>query len=290
MAETPTSGDGSGCPDIEGIGPGLPEYAVLLAARHAAYQPELRRLVAELWGGQTLSVLDVACGDGFYAGLFDAALGPGGHVTAVDVSEPFLAWAAECLAESRGSEHRVRLVRADAERLPFAAETFDVAWCAQSLISLPDQPAVLREMRRVVRYGGTVGILENDRLHEMQMPWPAGLELALRQAEMRADDSEDAGDKPYVGRHLESLLRESGLTPNRRITLSIDRQFPLSPADESFVQTYLHSLIRRTVGLLEPAVWEDLRRLSEPGSPAYLPAQPEFWMTWTDVVVLASRD
>lgn len=280
--------DDSGSSDTGGAGPGLPEYAVLLAARHAAHEQELRGLVAEHWGGQSLSVLDVACGDGFYARLFDAVLGPGGRVTAVDVSEAFLTWARSVGADR--ARERIAFVKADAERLPFAAEGFDVAWCAQSLISLPDPPAVLREMRRVVRCGGTVGILENDRLHEMQMPWPADLELVIRHAEMRAEDAEDAGDKPYVGRHLEGLLKESGLMPNRRITLSIDRRFPLSPADESFVQTYLHSLIQRTAGLLEAHVWEDLRRLSEPGSPAYLPAQPEFWMTWTDVVVLASRD
>jgi hypothetical protein len=30
-----------------------------------------------------------------------------------------------------------------------------------------------------------------------------------------------------------------------------------------------------------------LQRLTSPGSPDYLPAQPSFWMTWSDVVVLA---
>lgn len=287
MSDLPPGSASSG-PDE--IGAGLPEYAVLLAARHAAHEKELRGLLDQLWGGRSVSVLDVACGDGFYAGSFDAVLGPGSRVAAVDLSQAFLDWASRCVAASRGRRHRVSFVKANAEHLPFDDESFDVAWCAQSLISLPDLSAALSEMRRVVRRGGTVGILENDRLHEMQMPWPADLELALRHAEKQAEAPEEAGDRPYIGRHLQSLLRGAGLTPGHRITLSINRQFPLPPADESFVQMYLHALIQRTAGTLEPAAWEELRRLSEPHSPVYLPAQPEFWMTWTDVVVLASRD
>lgn len=270
--------------------PGLPEYAVLLAARHAAHKPELYRLLRQLWGGQSIDVLDVACGDGFYSAAFDAILGPGGRITAADLSEPFLRWAADCVAGARGAGHRVEFVCADALHLPFPDAGFDLVWCAQSLISLPDPVAVLREMRRVVRPGGTVGVLENDRLHEMQMPWPADLELALRQAEKRADDPGEAGDKPHAGRYLEEWLREAGLTPTRRITQAIDRQAPLGPADEAFVQAYLHDLLERTAGVLPPDRWEELRQLAEPGSPEYLPARSTFWMTWTDIVALATRD
>ncbi len=269
---------------------GLPEYAGLLAARHTAHEPELRQLIARHWEGENLSILDVACGDAFYAATFDALLAPEGRITAVDISGAFLGWAARCVSETRGTDHRVVFLAADAERLPFPDGAFDLAWCAQSLISLPEPVAALREMRRVVRPGGTVGILENDRLHEMQLPWPTSLELALREAERRTATPEEAGEKAHAGRHLETLLREAGLTPKQRVTVSIDRRAPLPPADESFIQIYLHSLIGRTAGTLAPGAWDELRNLAEPDSPGYLPARPDFWMTWTDVVVLAARD
>jgi len=271
----------------EEVSQGLPEYAMLLAARHAAHANELRGLIRELWGGQTLRVLDVACGDGFYAEAFDAVLGLGSRITAVDLSPAFLTWAANCLA---AGGHRVVFSQADAERLPFGDGAFDLVWCAQSLISLPDPMAALAEMRRVVRPKGTVGILENDRLHEMQLPWPVDLEMALRAAETRSDGEAEEVEKSHAGRKLESLLRDAGLTPDRRITLTIDRRSPLPTADDAFVQAYLQALVRRTAGVLAPNRWSELKRLSEPGSPDYLPAQPDFWMTWTDVIVLAVRD
>jgi ubiquinone/menaquinone biosynthesis C-methylase UbiE len=276
--------------DPESSTAGLPEYAALLAARHAAHRPELYGLLKDLWGGRKLDVLDVACGDGFYAAGFDAVLAPGATVTAVDLSDAFLRWAAECVAAERGPAHRVEFVQADAERLPFPDARFDLVWCAQSLISLPDPLAALREMRRVVRPGGTVGILENDRFHEMQMPWPPDLELALREAQEAAGASDGEGDKPHAGRFLEDLFRDAGLSPTRRITCAIDRQAPLGPADKAFVQCYLSELLRRTAARLPADRRAELRRLADPVSGEYLPARETFWMTWTDAVVLASRE
>ncbi len=264
----------------------LPEYTALLAARHEAHRPELTGLLRELWGGQTLRVLDLACGDGFYSVAFDEVLGPGSEIVAADVSPAFLQLAAARANEERGPDHRIRFALADAERLPFPDGPFDLAWCAQSLISLPDPPAALRELRRVVKPGGTVAVLENDRLHEMQLPLPVPLELALRRAERNADGSDDS---PYAGRFLERLFREAGLTPGLRRTLAIDRQSPLAAADRAFVALYLHTLLERTGGTLGSERRETLRRLADPDSPECLVARPDFWMTWTDVLVTAVR-
>lgn len=269
---------------------GLPEYAALLAARHTAHETELKEMLKELFGECEGRVLDVACGDGFYSTAFDRILHRNATITAVDLSGAFLTWAANCVHDGSGVGQRLSFVTADAERLPFADETFDLVWCAQSLISLPHPSAALREMRRVTRRGGTIGLLENDRLHEMQLPFPPDLELALRQAERRVEDSSDSGNKPFAGRFLEDLLIEAGLQVKQRKTSAIDRQSPLSTADEAFVQAYLHTLLRRTAGLLDPVLWDRLKDFAAPDSRFYLPRQPGFWMTWTDVVVVSTRD
>lgn len=274
---------------------GLPGYAALLAARHAAHEPELHQFLERFWGGRNWTVLDVACGDGFYTAAFDTLLGEKGRVTAVDVSPAFLDWAASRVAATGRTTRsaigsRLAFIRADAGRLPFPDGSFDLVWCAQSLISLPDAEAALREMRRVVRPNGLVGVLENDRLHEIQMPWPVDLELAVRTAERRKAAGDTKPEKPNAGRYLSDLADSSGLKPIRRVMLTVDRLAPLSPADARFVELYLKTLVEHVSGQLEPAVDRELRRLALPASPGYLPIRKSFWMSWSDMILFATPD
>lgn len=274
----------------------LPKYAPLLAARHAAHGPELFRFLHERWAGRNLDVLDVACGDGFYTASFASLLGDGGRVTAVDVLPGFLEWTERRIIRMQTTGQRswdrasfgeqVHFVRADAGRLPFPDACFDLVWCAQSLNSLPDSPAALREMRRVVRLGGHVGILENDRLHEIRLPWPVDLELAVRSAEQQRSRP----SKQNAGRYLSSLARRAGLTPVERRTLVIDRAVPLQPADAAFLRLYLQALVDRVESRLNPVDAARLRRLALPESPDFLAGWESFWMTWSDMILIARRD
>lgn len=43
--------------------------------------------------------------------------------------------------------------------LPFATGSFDVVWCLGVLCTVPDQPALVAELRRVLRPGGRLGLL-----------------------------------------------------------------------------------------------------------------------------------
>jgi ubiquinone/menaquinone biosynthesis C-methylase UbiE len=73
-------------------------------------------------------------------------------------------------------------VKADAYRLPFEDGQFDLVWCAQSMISLNDPVAAIREMARVLKPGGRLAVLETDAYHHVLLPWPVGLELAIQKA------------------------------------------------------------------------------------------------------------
>jgi ubiquinone/menaquinone biosynthesis C-methylase UbiE len=71
------------------------------------------------------------------------------------------------VARAKPRPEGVRLVQAAAERLPFADDTFDAAFATLVFCSVTSPDAALRELRRVVRPGGTVALLEHVR--------PAGL-------------------------------------------------------------------------------------------------------------------
>lgn len=260
---------------------------MLLEARHAAHATELRRLVATLPIEPGDHVLDVPCGPGFFTRCLAELVGPGGRVTAADVDHRILHHG-RLERPVAGPEPAVSFLAADAAVLPFGDGTFDAAWCAHSLISLPDPVAALNEIRRVVRPGGAVGIVENDVFHDVLLPWPPDLELAVCRAERAAHANR--ARKPselHAGRYLSSLIAEAGLSLDHRRTWAVDRSAPLNPADELFATLYLRDLWERVRNELPAVERRTLARLVDPGHPSFLPRQLHFFMTCLDVLVVA---
>jgi demethylmenaquinone methyltransferase/2-methoxy-6-polyprenyl-1,4-benzoquinol methylase len=95
-------------------------------------------------------VLDACCGTG---DLAIAALREGGRVTALDFSKRMLERAREKSAE-------VEWVQGDALALPFDDGAFDAATVGFGVRNLDGLEAGLRELRRVLRPGGRIAILE----------------------------------------------------------------------------------------------------------------------------------
>ena len=98
--------------------------------------------------------LDVACGTGLVSLRMAAAVGAAGTVVGTDISGQMVEEARRIAAE-RGLAH-AGFERADAEALPFAEASFDVAVCGLGLMYVPDAVKALGEMRRLLRPGGRV--------------------------------------------------------------------------------------------------------------------------------------
>ena len=98
------------------------------------------------------SVLDVACGNG-NAAL--AAARRGCQVTGLDYVPQLLQRAAE---RARAERLAIEFVEGDAERLPFADASFDVALSTYGVMFAPDQVQAARELTRVVKPGGKIGL------------------------------------------------------------------------------------------------------------------------------------
>lgn len=108
-------------------------------------------------------VLEVGCGTGVFLPLLAAAVGPHGHVDAVDHASQFVAAAQERVT-SAGLAASVAVQQGDAYHLPFPDGLFDAVHCERVLIHLDDPTAALREMRRVVRPGGWIVAAEPHHL------------------------------------------------------------------------------------------------------------------------------
>jgi SAM-dependent methyltransferase len=107
--------------------------------------------IAQLHEGQ--SVLDVACGTGAIANAAAERVGETGSVTGLDNNPGMLDVA------SARSGPDVRWQQADAQALPYPDRSFDRVICQLGLQYLPDRPAAVREMHRVLRPSGRVVVL-----------------------------------------------------------------------------------------------------------------------------------
>lgn len=103
-------------------------------------------------------VLDVGSGPGYLIASIADAVGAGGEVHGLDVSAPMNA-----LARTRNaSRPQVHIDEGNATALPHPDGYFDAAVSTQVYEYVPDIPAALAEMRRVLRTGGRVLVLDTD--------------------------------------------------------------------------------------------------------------------------------
>ena len=104
-----------------------------------------------------MRILDVATGTGLVA--FGLAR-QGATVIGLDQSEQMLACARRRLAAHPDLTSRVSFVAGEAERLPFADAAFDALTFTYLLRYVDDRIATMRELARVVKPGGRIGMVE----------------------------------------------------------------------------------------------------------------------------------
>jgi demethylmenaquinone methyltransferase/2-methoxy-6-polyprenyl-1,4-benzoquinol methylase len=106
-------------------------------------------------------VLDVAGGTGDLARLFARRVGPAGGVVLADINRPMLCRGRDRLLDAGLV---LPLVQCDAESLPFADGSFDCVSIGFGLRNVTRKARALAEMRRVLRAGGRLLVLEFSRV------------------------------------------------------------------------------------------------------------------------------
>ncbi|MEI2582917.1 class I SAM-dependent methyltransferase [Scytonema sp. PRP1] len=116
------------------------------------YTPIGDRLIefAKLQSGQT--ILDIATGTGIVALNAAKIVGDAGKVIGVDISSGMLSYAKQKLA-TEGLKN-VNFQEADAEKLTFTANSFDVILCSLAICYLTDIPTALRQWHRFLKASG----------------------------------------------------------------------------------------------------------------------------------------
>ena len=150
-------------------------------------------------------MVDVGCGSGFLTFEMGLDVGAEGRVIGIDSSPDMLAHAAD-RCDRLG---QIELKKGDIADLPLGDGECDAAACVQVLLYSTDVAGALAEMKRVLKPGGRVAVIETD--------WrSAVLNSSDQTTTSRVFEAwDDAVASPNLPARLGSILSENGFTAIR---------------------------------------------------------------------------
>ena len=158
-----------------------------------SWRKHVREKIAQIKPG---TILDVATGTGDLA--IELSKIPSAHITAVDISQGMLS-VGEKKVKELGLSERIVMQVADSENLPFADGSFDAVTVSFGIRNFENLHKGLSELRRVLRSGGRLVILETSV--PTRFPYKQGYKNAY------AYLSESAAKFPF-GKKLSGILKE----------------------------------------------------------------------------------
>ena len=148
-------------------------------------------------------VVDVGCGTGDDARAMAQRVGKSGRVVGIDASEVMIS---EARKRSESLELPVQFQTGTVLKLPYGDGTFNAARADRMFQHLNNPEAALREMVRVTRPSGTIGVLDPD-WGTLVVDSPD--RTMTRQIFSASQD--DTPTNPWMGRQLYALFDDAGL-------------------------------------------------------------------------------
>jgi len=214
---------------------------------------------------QVLDDVEVPAGDSRPFDLLDIGTGtgvlavgalrrwPGVRVVALDPSSEMLGLAADA-ARAAGHVDRLRALTAPADRIPLADASTDVAVSSFVIQLVPDRPAVLREVLRVLRPGSLFACLswQDDDLH---FPPDDAFSDALDELQI-IPTPDDRDVDPYEDQaQAESEFRSAGFGEIRTEQVWVEHRF----TPEEYLDILQHWIERETFASLDEESRRQLR-------------------------------
>ena len=210
-------------------------------------------------------VLDLGCGIGGATFPLADITGPTGLSAGVDISSALIDVATRRVTSRLGLEFRV----GDACAIPYLDGFFDAARTERVFLYLPDRLAAIHEMKRVVKPGGRVCLIDTDiDCTAIYSTKPA---LTRKMTSIVAASMPN----PNSARELPALAKQAGLKDIKTETFAIASPYEF--------------LVRAMAGSLSKAAEDGIVPRSEVdewlGEQALLHASGDFFQVWLFVLV-----
>ncbi|MVM28912.1 methyltransferase domain-containing protein [Spirosoma sp. HMF4905] len=167
-----------------------------------------------------LTVLDVGCGSGAITRSIAEKTGPTGRVLGIDPSENLIRQADQNVGNLPG----IFFQQADVYSFD-TTEQFDLVTCARTLQWLAQPEAALVNMKRFVKPGGYLAILDFN--HE-KLSWTPEPPAAMRTFyDVFLQWRQDAGFDNAIADHLEAMMHHIGFE-----SVTVEPQFEVSRRDD----------------------------------------------------------
>jgi len=151
-----------------------------------------------------MMLLDCGCGPGSITEGFAGIVQPG-LVYGIDIEHEQIA-ASKKLAQHKQLKN-MKFKVANVYNLPFGNDLFDAVFAHTLLQHLKDPNQALKEMYRVLKPGGIIGVRDDDQGSLILSPSNTQLEKLIH---LFAQFLQYKGGNPYIGRQHRQLLRQAG--------------------------------------------------------------------------------
>lgn len=170
--------------------------------------------------------LDIATASGSMALALADRVGPKGKVVAIDLAQGMLDY-----AERKARSRRLKNIEwkiMNAQDLEFENDTFDIVSCSLAIFYFPDIPGALKEMLRVLKPGGRLGITTADpetAFSPLSQPYMAALRKLSDELKIDQPAYSEIGKLTRQKKGLMELVKDAGFKNVEMLEESIPVRF-----------------------------------------------------------------
>jgi demethylmenaquinone methyltransferase/2-methoxy-6-polyprenyl-1,4-benzoquinol methylase len=257
------------------------DYSEPQAMWNRFLEPAVRQAILELKLPSGSRGLDAGCGPGLTTLWLAEAVAPDGNVIGLDITPAQLEFGRK-IASPSSLELNIEFKEGDINRLPFAANTFDWVWCADTLVPeliVKDPIRGVKELARVVKHEGIVAI--SFFSDYTILPGYPEVEMRLKLASFKTMPQPSKPD--YNKLRVLGWLQKAGLQDPCAQSFVVGAQAPLDENTRNCITWVFQWFWDHLQPNISSDDWEEYQRLCLPESPDFILNMPDYYcfMTYT---------